>query len=114
MCEAQARRQGRPRILRRHGSMTAQNRASRLEAKLRATFAPIELQVQDDSARHEGHAGATPGGETHFNVRIVSETFTGLSRVARSRAVNTAVADEFATGLHALSLKLRAPGEDQT
>jgi BolA protein len=94
--------------------MTAQNRAARLEATLRAQFAPIELVVQDDSARHAGHAGATPGGETHFNVRIVSELFTSLSRVARSRAVNTALASEFATGLHALSLQLRAPGEDQT
>jgi BolA protein len=93
--------------------MNAPNRAARLEATLRAAFAPTELHVQDDSARHAGHAGAAPGGETHFNVRIVSETFTGLSRVARSRAVNTALASEFSSGLHALSLQLRAPGEDQ-
>ncbi len=94
--------------------MTKTTRAARLEATLRHEFDPIELQVQDDSARHAGHAGASPEGETHFTVRIVSEKFTGLSRLARSRAVNTALAGEFTDGLHALSLQLRAPGENQT
>lgn len=94
--------------------MTEKTRAARLEATLHAAFRPVELVVQDDSARHAGHAGASPGGETHFSVRIVSDSFTGLSRVARSRAVNTALASEFTGGLHALSLHLRAPGESQT
>ncbi len=94
--------------------MSEITRAARLEATLRAAFHPSELLVQDDSARHAGHAGAAPGGETHFTVRIVSDSFTGLSRVARSRAVNTALASEFTGGLHALSLHLRAPDENQT
>jgi BolA protein len=94
--------------------MTEKTRAARLEATLRAAFRPVELVVQDDSARHAGHAGASPGGETHFSVSIVSDSFIGLSRVARSRAVNTALASEFTGGLHALSLHLRAPGESQT
>jgi BolA protein len=94
--------------------MTKTTRAARLEATLRAAFHPTELSIQDDSARHAGHAGATPEGETHFTVRIVSDLFQGLSRVARSRAVNTVLASEFTDGLHALSLHLRAPGENQT
>jgi BolA protein len=94
--------------------MSEKTRAARLEATLRAAFDPAELVIQDDSARHAGHAGATPEGETHFTVRIVSDSFTGLSRVARSRAVNTVLDSEFTGGLHALSLHLRAPGENQT
>jgi BolA protein len=69
------------------------------------------LQIVDDSARHAGHAGAQPGGETHFNVLLVSAAFQGVNRVARSRAVHAALEAEFAGGLHALSLTLRTPEE---
>ncbi len=78
---------------------------------LTRVFAPTRLVVEDDSARHAGHAGAGPGGETHFNVRMAAAAFEGMSRVARSRAVNDALAEEFAAGLHALSLKLQTPAE---
>lgn len=88
----------------------------RIRALLEARFAPSELDVVDDSARHAGHAGAKPnlgegGGGTHFNVRLVAEAFAGLSRVARHRLVNEALADEFARGLHALSIVAKAPEE---
>ena len=88
-----------------------QSRAARLEAVLTQAFSPTLLRVVDDSARHADHAEAHPGGETHYNVLLVSEAFRGLSRVARSRAVHEAVAAEFAGGLHALSLTLRTPEE---
>lgn len=87
------------------------SRALRIETTLRAAFAPVSLAVQDESAMHAGHAGASPGGETHYQVSLQSAEFIGQSRVARSRAVHAALAAEFATGLHALSLKLKAPGE---
>jgi stress-induced morphogen len=88
-----------------------QTRAARLEAMLTAAFSPTLLRVEDDSARHAGHAGAREGGQTHFNVVVVSEAFRGLSRVARSRAVHAALEAEFAGGMHALSLTLRTPDE---
>lgn len=86
-------------------------RAERIAATLTAAFAPHALRVLDDSARHAGHAGAAPGGETHFAVLLVSDAFAGQSRVARHRAVNAALAGEFASGLHALNLLLRTPAE---
>jgi BolA protein len=86
-------------------------RAARLEAILTEAFSPVLLRVVDDSARHAGHAGAQPGGETHYHIVVVSEAFRGLARIARSRAVHTAVATEFASGMHALSLELRTPEE---
>ena len=88
-----------------------QSRAARLEHALRAAFSPTLLRVADDSARHAGHAGARPGGETHYSVLVVSEAFRGMSRVARSRAVHAALEAEFAGGLHALALTLRTPEE---
>jgi BolA protein len=83
-------------------------RETRIRCILSQAFAPIALEVVDDSARHAGHAGAAPGGETHFNVRIISKAFEGMSRVARQRAINKALAEEFETGLHALSIKADA------
>lgn len=91
--------------------MTNPARAQRIAETLTAQFAPVALHVTDESHRHAGHAGAQPGGETHFSVALVSSAFSGLSRVARSRAVHDALAAEFQSGLHALALNLRAPGE---
>jgi stress-induced morphogen len=88
-----------------------QSRAARLEAALTAAFAPALLRVEDDSARHAGHAGAQPGGQTHYNVMLVSAAFHGMPRVARSRAVHKVLAQEFAEGMHALALTLRSPEE---
>ncbi len=92
-------------------SETHSGRAGRIERILRERFAPGILIVVDDSAKHAGHAGAAPGGETHYSVLLVSEAFTGVNRVARSRAVHELLAAEFAGGLHALALTLRTPEE---
>ncbi len=63
------------------------------------------LEIDDESHLHAGHAGAAPGGETHYAIRIRAPALAALSRVERHRAINAALADEFATGLHALSIK---------
>ena len=87
----------------------------RMEVKLRDALASTDVQVIDESHKHAGHivheGGAPHGGETHFRIRIVSAAFAGRSRVERHRAVNAVLAGEFAAGLHALALDLRAPGE---
>ena len=82
-----------------------------IQQKLTSAFAPTRLEVVDDSARHAGHAGASPGGESHFNVVIVSAAFEGAAKVARQRMVYRALAEELAGPLHALSVKALAPGE---
>ena len=78
--------------------------ADRIRLKLDEAFAPMRLEIQDDSAKHRGHSGAREGGESHFSVRIVSERFEGLTRVARQRLINAALAEELAGPVHALSL----------
>ena len=85
--------------------------ATTIEQKLRARFSPTRLTVTDDSARHASHAGAQPGGETHFTVVLVSAAFAGLGRVARQRLVYETLAQEISDGVHALSLTTLAPGE---
>ena len=86
--------------------------AETIRAKLTAAFAPSELVVEDDSAKHAGHSGARPGGETHFSVRLVSDSFVGLGRVERQRRVYAALAEELKPdGIHALALTTLTPAE---
>ena len=79
--------------------------------KLRKAFAPESLRVEDESHRHEGHAGHRPGGETHFRLYIVSEAFRGKSRLERHRMINAALASELKSRVHALAIHAQAPGE---
>jgi len=89
--------------------------AAAIRDKLTSTFAPIALDVRDESARHAGHAGATRDdgsqGETHFHVRIVAADFDGVSRVERQRRVYAALKDELAGPVHALSVSALTPSE---
>lgn len=86
--------------------------ATAIEAKLRRELEPLHLEVIDESDLHRGHAGARPGGESHFRVDIVAAAFAGLSRVARQRRVHAALAEELAGPVHALSVSARTPEED--
>jgi BolA protein len=89
----------------------ALSRAARMSALLERRFAPGAVSVVDDSARHAGHAGALPGGETHYRVQVASDAFVGLSRLDRQRLVNNLLSEEFKQGLHALSLDLKTLDE---
>ncbi len=82
-----------------------------IESKLREQFAPDRLTVIDESHLHEGHSGARPGGESHFRVEIVSPAFARVSRTERHRRVHRALVTELEGGVHALALRVLAPGE---
>lgn len=85
--------------------------ADLISRKLTEAFAPQSLRVEDESHRHEGHAGHRPGGQTHFRVYIVSASFKGKSRLERHRMVNATLSGELAGGVHALAIHAAAPGE---
>jgi BolA protein len=85
--------------------------ADQITARLTDALAPTRLEVTNDSAHHAGHMGDDGTGESHFTVIVESPRFAGLSRVARQRLVNTALADLLATRIHALAIRARAPGE---
>ncbi len=87
--------------------------AERIRHKLTQAFAPVRLDIIDESHRHAGHAGARPEGETHFSVEIVSDAFAGRSRVERQRLVYATLADELRERVHALALKTLTPEEDR-
>jgi BolA protein len=92
------------------GPLPREQRVAAIRAALELALAPQSLEVQDDSHRHAGHAGAADG-RGHFSVDIVSQAFAGLSPIARHRAVYAAVGPLMDTDIHALAIRARAPGE---
>ena len=86
--------------------------ADRIHQKLTAALEPVRLEIVDDSHKHAGHAGARPGGESHFSVEIVSEAFDGQSRVARQRIVHDVLKEELEGPVHALALRTLTPAEE--
>ena len=84
---------------------------TQIAEKLATAFAPQSLDVVDESHEHAGHAGARPGGQTHFRVHIVSEAFRGKSRIERHRMINQTLSGELAGSVHALAIHASAPGE---
>jgi BolA protein len=85
--------------------------ANEIRARL-AGLEPKRLELIDDSARHQGHAGARPEGESHFRLLIVADAFTGHSRIERQRMVYGALGDLLVTDVHALSITALSPAED--
>ncbi len=93
--------------------MTAAATAAEVPAALRARLsglAPSRVEVTDDSAAHVGHAGAA-GGAGHFSLLVVSEAFSGLSRLARHQRVLRELADLLPHPIHALSIRALTPEE---
>ena len=88
--------------------MTQHGREQRLRERLESAFAPVELSIVDESARHAGHAGAATG-LGHFRITIVAAAFSGLSPVMRHRRIYAALGDLMQTDIHALALDARAP-----
>ena len=84
----------------------------RIEQRLTAALQPTTLEVRNDSHLHAGHMGDDGSGETHFTVTVESAAFAGLSRVARQRLVNHALADLMEPGgIHALAIRASVPAQ---
>jgi BolA protein len=76
-----------------------------------AVLEPVQLELVDESAQHEGHAGARPGGQTHWRLTIVSPRFCGQSTVERHRMVYQALGELMQNPIHALAITARSPQE---
>ncbi|XP_016506239.1 sufE-like protein 1, chloroplastic/mitochondrial [Nicotiana tabacum] len=88
------------------------SRGMRIKERLEKELRPVELEVEDISYQHAGHAGVRGSdGETHFNLRVVSKEFEGKSLVKRHRMIYDLLQDELQNGLHALSIVAKMPSE---
>ena len=86
--------------------------AAEIRRRLQA-LAPVRLALVDESAQHAGHAGASPGGNTHWRLTIVSAAFAGKPTVARHRMVYQALGELMQHPIHALAISARAPDESE-
>lgn len=83
-------------------------KADRIHNALTAAFAPLALEVINESEQHRGHGGYSDG-ETHYRVRMTADAFVDMSRIARHRAVHAALGAELVADIHALALELSVP-----
>ena len=90
--------------------MPREQRVAAIRAAIETALQPSSLEVEDDSHRHAGHAGARDG-RGHFNVDVVSAAFAGLTPLARHRAVYAAVGELMESDIHALAIRARTPDE---
>lgn len=86
------------------------DRLNKIRARLIETFSPLECQLEDESARHAGHAGAASGGG-HFRLRIVSTHFEGQNRIVRHRLVYDSLQEMMHSDIHALAIVALTPSE---
>ena len=84
--------------------------AARIRERL-AALEPVNLELVDESAQHAGHAGAQPGGNTHWRLTIVSPRFAGQPTLARHRMIYQALGELMQDPIHALAITARAPEE---
>ncbi|WP_290780347.1 BolA family protein [Arenimonas sp.] len=90
--------------------MPRDQRPAAIRAALEAALSPVSLEVEDESHKHAGHAGARDG-RGHFAVSVVSEAFAGLAPLARHRKVYAALGELMTTDIHALSIHARTTSE---
>ena len=83
-------------------------REAKIREKITATFAPVALEVINESEQHRGHGGYSDG-ESHFRIRMRDASFVGQTRIARHRAVHAALGAELVAEIHALALELLEP-----
>jgi BolA protein len=86
------------------------NVAAEIRQRL-AALEPMTLDLTDESAQHAGHAGAAPGGQTHWRLSIVSARFAGQPTVARHRMVYQVLGELMQHPIHALAITARSPEE---
>lgn len=87
-----------------------EQRVDAIRAAIESALAPVSLEIEDESHKHAGHAGARDG-RGHFRVDVVSNAFAGMTPIARHRAVYAAVGDLMETDIHALAVRARTPDE---
>ncbi len=83
--------------------------AEEMSGLLNDAFAPTNLEIINDSAKHSGHSGDDGSGESHFTIVIEAPAFAEMNRLARQRAVIAALGDIVGQRVHAVAIKASAP-----
>ena len=88
------------------------SRQNRMEEILRTKYAPIKLEIINDSDKHS----VAPGSETHFRIFLVSEKFKGKTKVQVHQEIYKLFLNEMGNKhenkLHSLSIISKTPEEE--
>ena len=91
-------------------SERSQKTKEKIEQIIKTVFHPLHIDIEDETWRHAGHAGAAQGGG-HFNLVLVSDQFEGVNLLERNRKVFSALQEEMEENIHALSIKVFSASE---
>lgn len=80
-------------------------RISTMKIRLENHLAPCQLDIEDESYLHAGHAGAK-GGMGHFRLTISSDKFKGLRTLQKHQLIYQALGEMMQTDIHALSIHI--------
>ncbi|WP_400082415.1 BolA family protein [Yoonia sp. R78084] len=81
-----------------------------LETEIRAALgelAPEHLDVINESALHSGHSGDDGSGESHWRIVIKAASLDDMSRIARHRAIHSALGQDIIGRIHALAIDIQ-------
>ncbi len=78
-----------------------------IQNNIRQGLNVTELLLVNESHMHSRN----PKGESHFNLLVVSPDFENKKLVERHRQVQALLADQLASGLHAVTLRTLTPEE---
>jgi len=85
------------------------DRIATMHARM-AVLEPISIEIEDESHKHAGHAGARDGCG-HYQLQIVTFQFAGKSTVARHRMIYSALGEMMKHEIHALNIQAKTPDE---
>ncbi len=74
--------------------------------KISQALNPARLEVLDQSALHQGHAGARDGGESHFQIIITDPLLAKQNKISTHRLIHQILESELKNQIHALSILL--------
>ena len=89
----------------------SEKRINAIRERLTADLQPSNLEIEDQSHLHAGHAGAK-SGKGHFDVTVVSAQFDGKSLIQRHRAIYAALGGLMDSDIHALSISALTSAEN--
>lgn len=81
-----------------------------LETEIRTALealSPTALEVLNESALHSGHAGDDGSGESHWRIVIRAPELDNMSRIARHRAIHSALGPDIIGRIHALAIDIK-------
>jgi BolA family transcriptional regulator, general stress-responsive regulator len=81
------------------------NRKEAIEKKI-SVLKPHYLEIINESFLHKHHLESPNNGESHYTIKIGANNLDNKTRLQQHKIIHNLLKEEFASGLHALSIKI--------